>query len=157
MPVSAALQRLLRVLDQEEELQRRELESAQGEMAKLELAKRVAGERQQKGRRLIASGVQSNDLCDRLTGMEEMLAGRHCGSVLQQRIHQSTLVIDELRTALLNKRVERKQAETLIEAAQAREAAAADRRMQQSLDDWYLTRLAGERSKRVREVSRVKR
>ena len=156
MPVSAALQRLLRVLEQEEELRRRELESAQGEIAQLERAKRAAGERQQNGRRLVASGVQCDDLCDRLTGMEEMLAGKLCGSVLQQRIHQSTLMVEDLRTALLSKRVERKQTERLIEAAQAREAAAANRRMQQSLDDWYLTRLPGERSKRVRKVSSVK-
>ena len=41
----------------------------------------------------------------------------------------------------LAKRVERRQAETLIEETEAREAIEADRRNQQSIDDWYLNRM----------------
>jgi hypothetical protein len=145
MAVSKAVRRLLRVRELEETLHRRELESVQSELAQLELALRAAGERRLAGWHLVASGVQSEDLCDRLAGMGEVQAGSLFGAVVKQRIHQSTLVAEEMRTALLNKRVEHKQAEMLIKAAEAREAIETDRRTQQSLDDWYLTRIPGER------------
>jgi hypothetical protein len=149
MPVSSALQRLLSILNQEELLRRRELEWAQGELAQLEHAMKAAGERQQNGRRLIACAVRSNDLCDRLAGMEEVQAGRDCGAVLQEHIHRSNFIVEDLRTALLSKQVERKQTETLIEASEAREAIEADRQMQKSLDDRYLSRFSDDRPKRA--------
>jgi hypothetical protein len=145
MSVSTAVRRLLLVRGLEETLQRRELQYAQGDLAALELALSAASERQRAGRRLIASAVHSEELCDRLVGMEEVQAGRCSGAVLKPRIHQSALVVEELRNALLDKRVERKQAEALIKAVEAREAIEADRRMQHSLDDWYLTRIPEER------------
>jgi hypothetical protein len=146
MGVSTAMRRLLRVLDMEEALRRRELESAQGELTQLELALRASSERQRNGRRLIASAVHSDDLRDRLAGKEEVQAGERSGAIFEQRIHRSSLLVEDLRTALLDKRVERKQAEALIKAAEAGEAIEAERRMQQSLDDWYLTRIPAERS-----------
>jgi hypothetical protein len=141
MAVSNAVRQLLRIRDLEETLRRREVESVQGELAQLELALRVAGDRQRNGRNLIASGVQSEDLRDRMAGLEEVRAGKVCSVVLKQRIDESTLLVEELRAALLAKRVERKQAETLVKTTEAREADEADRRIQQSLDDWYLTHL----------------
>jgi hypothetical protein len=45
------------------------------------------------------------------------------------------------------KRVERRQAETLIQKTEARDAIEADRHVQQTLDDWYNSRrLHGERA-----------
>jgi hypothetical protein len=41
----------------------------------------------------------------------------------------------------LAKRVERRQAETLIHEIEAQDAVIAGRRSQQALDDWYLNRL----------------
>jgi hypothetical protein len=52
----------------------------------------------------------------------------------------------------LAKRVERRQAETLIEEAQAQNALDAGRRSQQALDDWFLNRLHREALKAVRPV-----
>jgi hypothetical protein len=46
-----------------------------------------------------------------------------------------------LREEFLNKRIERRQAETLIEEAKKREAVDQARRSQQSLDDWHRVRL----------------
>ena len=46
-----------------------------------------------------------------------------------------------LRREFLGKRVERRQAETLIGETEAQEAVAAGRRGQQALDDWYGSRL----------------
>ena len=156
MAVSSAARRLLRVLDLEEAWRRRELESAQGELAQLELAMVAAEERKRNGRHLIASGVQSEDLCERLAGIEEVAFGKEWEAVLKQRIHQSTLLIEQLRTALLQKRVERKQAETLIRAAEAKEAIELSRREQQSIDGWYLTRLPEDGSEKDREEQMFK-
>jgi hypothetical protein len=46
-----------------------------------------------------------------------------------------------LRQAFLLKRVERRQAEALIGETEEREAITAERRGQQSLDDWFRSRL----------------
>lgn len=146
MAISQSLRRLWRVLDLEEELRRRELESAQAELAKFNVALRAAGKRAREGRLLITAGVREEDLRDRLAGQSEVHAGMRRGAVLQQHIQQSTLAVETLRTAFLEKRVERKQAETLVRAREAREAVEEDRRTQQSLDTWYLMRSPNERS-----------
>jgi hypothetical protein len=46
-----------------------------------------------------------------------------------------------MRQKFLSKRVERRQAETLIRETQARDATEAGRRDQRALDDWYRFRL----------------
>ncbi len=140
MTVSKAVQRLVRVLGLEEEFRRRELESAQAQLLQLELAANSAVERERHGRRLIASSVQHEQPQDRLAGLAESRAGILQGIALRQWIEDSSKIVDERRTAFLDKRVERRQAETLVEAAEARETVENDRRTQQSLDDWYLTR-----------------
>ena len=140
MAVSKSVRRLLRVLDLEEESRRRELESAQAEHARLNVALTGATRRERDGRLLFADGVQREHADDRWMGLKEVDAGRRCGAVLQQTIQQSMQAVEALRTALLEKRVERKQAETLVKAAEARESLEEDRRTQQSLDTWYLMR-----------------
>jgi hypothetical protein len=51
------------------------------------------------------------------------------------------LGVATLRQEFLGKRVERRQAETLIRETEARDAIEAGRRGQQALDDWYRFRL----------------
>jgi flagellar biosynthesis chaperone FliJ len=68
--------------------------------------------------------------------------------VIERRIESSTRAVDELRAAFLEKRVERRQAETLVEEAEARDAIESGRRTQQSLDNWYLTRVPEEKSRK---------
>ena len=140
MAVSKSVRRLLRVLDLEEESRRRELESAQAEQARLDVALTSATQRERDGRVLFADGVRREDADNRWMGLKEVDAGRRCGAVLQQSIQQSMHAVEALRTALLEKRVERKQAEALVKAAEARESVEEDRRTQQSLDTWYLMR-----------------
>ena len=140
MPVSRSVRRLLRVLGLEEESRRRDLTSAQGELAQLDAALRAAKKREGDGRCLFTTSVQSEDLRDRLVGQAEVNAGRHRGLVLQQHLHQSNQVVDALRAAFLDKRVERRQAETLVKTADASEALEEDRRTQQTLDTYYLMR-----------------
>lgn len=139
MAVPNSVRRLLRVLDLEEELRRRELESAQYERTRREQALTMCGERERSGRRWLVAGLQSGDMADRLAGMEEIQTGKRCAAALKPHIDQSAVRVEECRAAFLEKRVERKQAETVVDAAEARETVAANRRAQQWLDDWCLS------------------
>jgi flagellar biosynthesis chaperone FliJ len=140
MAVSRALRRLLRIRDLEEEQKRLALESALGELHSMEQAMDAAESRSRRGRRLVGDSAHSGALPDRLAGLEETrAAGRHA-TALEPRFAAMEDQVAELREAFLAKRVERRQAETLIEETEAQEAIAAGRRSQQSLDDWYRSR-----------------
>lgn len=141
MAASRALRRLLRVLHLEEEQNRRTLEAALGELHSLERALQAAADQDRGGRRLIAASAQSGDLIDRIAGLEEGYTAARRAALLRPRIQESAERAAALREDYLAKRVERRQAETLVREAEAAEAAEAARRSQQSLDDWYLNRL----------------
>jgi hypothetical protein len=141
MAVSRALRRLLRVLDIEEEQRRLVLESAQGELGRLERSMTAAQEQERSGRELVVASAHSGELPDRLAGIEESRAARRRAAALAPRIADAEVEATAMRQAFLAKRVERRQAETLISEAEARDALVASRRGQQSLDNWYLNRL----------------
>jgi len=141
MAVSRGLRRLLRIRDLEEEQCRLALESATGSLHRLQHALEATFERGRRGRRLIESSVHSGELPDRLAGLEEIrAAGRH-GVALTPRIADAKLDVAALREEFLSKRVERRQAETLIRETEARDAIEAARRNQQNLDDWFGNRM----------------
>jgi hypothetical protein len=146
MPVSRALRRLLRVLEIEEEQNRLGLESAQGELARLERSLTVARIRERSGRHLVVASASSGELTDRLAGIAETAAARQRAIALELRILNVQADVSTLREAFLSKRVERRQAETLITETEAKDAAVSVRRNQQSLDDWYLNRFHGNAS-----------
>lgn len=152
MAVSKAIRRLLHLLNMEEELRQRELESAQGQLTQLESALMAAGQQERRGRQLVNSGVLSQDLPDRLAGLEEVHASSRLGAFLQQRIELATLQVFERREEYLAKRLERRQAETLVEAAEAMDKVEVNRKSQQALDEWYLTRRPNEKSYTNREA-----
>jgi hypothetical protein len=139
--VSRALVRLLRVRDLEEEQCRLALESAIGQLNRLEQALVASEERDRRGRRLIEASARNGEFPDRLAGIEEMHAASRRAEVLIPRMAEAKTVVAELRQAYIEKRTERRQAETLIEAAKARDAIEAERRSQQNLDDWYRNRM----------------
>jgi hypothetical protein len=56
------------------------------------------------------------------------------------------------RQEFLSKRVERRQAETLIAETEAREAIVDGRRTQQSFDDWYSSRLYRDADKEMTDT-----
>jgi hypothetical protein len=80
-------------------------------------------------------------LPDRLAGLEETRAAHRLVAVLEPRIEAKEEEVAELRQQFLLKRVEHRQAETLIQESEAREAIEAGRSNQQKLDDWYSSRL----------------
>jgi hypothetical protein len=141
MAVSRALRRLLRIRDLEEEQCRRALDSAVGERNRLEHALTATSERDRLGRRLVEASAHSGELPDRLAGLEEMRAAERLVTVLVPRIAEVEVKVAELQREFLLKRVERRQAETLIQETEARDVIEAERHSQQGLDDWYGNRL----------------
>ena len=145
MPVSPALRRLLRIVDIQEEQCRLALEAAVAELARLEHWLAASEDRARSGRRLVVAGVRSSELPDRLAGLEETRSAVRWTEALLPQISEAEVEVAHLREDFLTKRVERRQAETLIEEAEARDALEASRHSQQSLDDWYLNRLHASR------------
>ena len=141
MAVSRALRRLLRIRDLEEEQCRLALESATGSLHRLQHALEATFERGRRGRRLIEASVHSGELPDRLAGLEEMRSAGCHAQALVPRIADAQLDVAALREEFLSKRVERRQAETLIEETEARDAIEAARRSQQNMDDWFGNRM----------------
>jgi len=147
MAVSRALRRLLRIRNLEEEQSRLVLESALGELSRLEHALTATVERDRRGRRLVDDSARTGQLPDRLAGLEETRSAALHAVALGPRIETMEDDVTMLRLEFLAKRVERRQAETLIQETEAEEAAAAGRRGQQALDDWYGSRLYREGAK----------
>lgn len=168
MAVSRALRRLLQVLDLEEEQRKLALESALGELRRLQDALVSAGNRDRRGRHLVRASTAPSDppgrirgaiynqvhdqMIDRIAGLAETRAAMRCVAALKPRIAEAEDNVADLREEFLAKRIERRQAETLIEQAEARDAVEAARRGQQSLDDWYLNRFRGRDSGEDREA-----
>lgn len=141
MAVSRALRRLLRVLNLEEEQAKLALESALGELHRLERAVTVAGDQARAGRLLVSASAQSGELPDRLAGLEESRAAKRRAEALAPRIAAAHTEVESRRQAFFAKRIECRQAQTLISEAEARDALESGRRAQQSLDSWYLNSL----------------
>jgi len=147
MAVSRALRRLLRIRDIQEEQSRLALESALGDLHRLEHALAVTNERERRGRSLVQASVQTGQLEDRLAGHEESRSACIHAATLEPRIDGTEREVAERRREFLSKRVERRQVETLIQEAEAQVAIEAERRGQQTLDNWYGSRLYRESGK----------
>lgn len=140
MAASRALRRLLRIRELEEEQCKLDLESALGEFSRLQGVLTATTERERRGRRLVEAGVRAGQLPDRLAGLEETHAAVRLLAVLGPRIAAKENEVAAMRRQFQSKRVERRQAETLIEDAETQQAIEAERRSQQALDDWYGSR-----------------
>ena len=140
MAVSKALERLRRIRDLEEEQRRLALESALGELDGLNRARVDAGARERRGRALVCTAVQSGEVADRRAGHLEAETARRFSRILARHIAATETAAVRLREEFLEKRVERRQAEALVEESEAQEAAKSERRGQQAIDDWYGSR-----------------
>ena len=144
MAVSRALRRLLRIRDLEEEQSRLALEASLGDLHTLQHALAATTERDRRGRHLVQASALNGEIRDRTAGLEETRAADRFALVLGPRIADAEQDVISLREDYLEKRVERRQAETLIEEATARDTLDADRSSQQALDDWFGNRRHGE-------------
>src|ERR1017187_4235555 len=114
MAVSRALRRLLRIRDLEEEQRRVALESALAELHRLQHALESSVQRGRQGRELVTASANTGELPDRIAGMAEARLAARYVEVMTPRIAATELNVAELRLEFLAKRVERRQAETLI-------------------------------------------
>jgi len=131
------MRRLLRIRDIQEEQSKLALESALGELRQMEHALVATADLGRRGRSLVVASARSGELPDRLAGIEETHAATRRAQALEPRIAEAKSEVNALRQEFLLKRVERRQAETLIEETEARDAVEAARRGQQALDDWF--------------------
>ncbi len=141
MAVSRGLRRLLRVRELEEEQRRLALEAAMARLRELEDALNRAGVRGRSGRELVTASVHTGEIADRLAGLEELRVAAWQTETLAARVSDAADEVAELRASYLATRVERRQAEVLIEETEARDAVEATRRGQQDLDDWHRSRM----------------
>ncbi len=141
MAVSRSLRRLLRVLTLEEDQRKLVLESAIVELRRFERAMANTREQERRGGQLVLASARTGELPDRLAGLEETRAARRRAAALAPGIANAQREVLARRQAYLDKRVERRQVETLIGESEAKEAVVAGRRNQQAADDWYLNRL----------------
>jgi len=140
MPVSKSLRRLLRIREVEEEQCRIRLETASSELNNLKSALQATVDRDRRGREMVVASAHSGELPDRLAGMEEMRTAVRFAEVLTPRIAEKEHQVAMLRKAFMDKRIEHRQAETLIQETEAKDAITAGRRTQQTLDDWFSSR-----------------
>jgi flagellar biosynthesis chaperone FliJ len=139
--VSRALRRLLRVRELEEEQLQLALQTAEADVHRLEVALAATVERERRGRRLIEASARGGELHDRMVGIEEMRAADRYRAALKPRVEAARQLVALRRQEFMNKRIERRQAETLIKETEARDLIEAGRRGQQTLDDWYGSKL----------------
>jgi flagellar export protein FliJ len=140
MPISPALRKLLRIRELEEEQSRIALETALGEMNRLKRALAGTAQSGQAARRLFASGVQSGNLTDRVAGVQEMRAADNLAGALSRKLVTAGPEVATLRERFLATRVQRRQAESLVNESKSRAELEEGRRSQRDLDDLHRAR-----------------
>jgi hypothetical protein len=135
------MRRLLKIRDLVEEQSRLALETALGELDRLNDALEDTAGRDRRGRRLVEASAHTGELPDRLAGLEETRTATRFAAALAPRLAAAERDVELRREEYFAHRVERRQAETLISEAEAEESAEAGRRAQQALDDWHRFRL----------------
>jgi hypothetical protein len=132
------MRRLLAVLEAQEEQSRAALDASVADLRRMEKALKAAAAREHGGRRLVAASVGTGELVDRLAGLEETLAARRHARALKPRIAETELEVASRREEFLEKRIERRRTETLIEKTEAGDAIVDGRRRQREVDDGFL-------------------
>jgi hypothetical protein len=138
MAASRAMCRLLHVLEMQEEQRLAEMEGALADLKRLEHELTVAIEQDCAGRRRISASAETGEIIDRLSGLEQSREALRQTGILKPRIAESQEVANTRRGDFLSKRVERRQAKTVVENLEAVDGTKATRREQRDLDDWFL-------------------
>jgi flagellar biosynthesis chaperone FliJ len=147
MAASKSLRRLRDIRQIEEEQNRVAMQLAVTELHRLETARMENRERVRRARVLVASSAQTGEFLDRIAGLEEIRAADRTAKVLAARVDAAMKKVEKMRQEFLDKRIERRQVETVYEAMQARDTVERNRKSQQALDDWYRSR----RNRDIRE------
>jgi len=131
------IERLLHIREIEEEQKRLQLDAALANLESLERTRDAAAEMGRQGRTLVGESVISGVIADRQAGLMETEIARRCARLLALRIASAQKEVIERRRDFIDKRIERRQAETLMEQDETREKLESGRRSQRSVDDWY--------------------
>lgn len=131
------LERLLRIFGLEEEQRQLKLEAALGALQSLEQARDAAVELEKRGRARAAESGASTELADRVAGLVEQDIARARVRILKPRVAAAEIEMLQRRREFLDKRVERRQAATLVEEAAARDEMESERRSQRNMDEWF--------------------
>jgi flagellar biosynthesis chaperone FliJ len=137
MAARRVLYRLLQVRQLEEQHLKTELEAQLAELRRLVEAQSSAVERERHGRVLVQESILTGALHDRLAGLEEVRSAKRLYNALSPMIETARREVGELRAQYTTKRIQRRQAETLIEAAKAEHELEASRRDQKALDEGH--------------------
>ena len=135
-----ALKRLLRIRELQEERKRCQLEAALARLDSLEKTRDAAAEMERRGRMLVGTSVLSGEIADRQAGLMQSEFASRRGRILATRIALTQKETIELRQEFMDKRVERQQAETLVDLENSKDKVESDRRSQRSMDDWFAAR-----------------
>lgn len=137
--------RLFCVREIEEEQRRAVLESALGELQALEVALAAGHLRKRDGEALLARSIGSSEFADRMAAQIEVAAARRRIAAIAPRLAAAEIAAAGARQEYLAKRLERRQAQTLIEGAHNLHSLESGRRDQQTLDETYGSRIHRQR------------
>lgn len=150
MAVSRSLRRLLQLRQAEEEHRKAQLHLAILELSKLQYSLRLAYAQAQRGRALLAESIRTGDMEGRLSGMNEIDGAERRAHFVSAEIRAMEIAVEKLRGEFLAKRMERRQAGSLVESAMVREDLDQKRRSQTALDDWFQTRKSSKQPGRAK-------
>ena len=137
---SSAIRRLLRIRALEEEQSRMVLEAAEAEVKKLESALASVRQGEYQGRELLTRSVHGGEPPDRIAGVEQIRACEQAAAWIAGRTLQAEAEAGTQRSAFVEKRIQRRQAESLHDAAISQSMLRDEKRMQQAQDEWHLMR-----------------
>lgn len=137
MAVSPGLRRLLGIRRLIEEQEQGALVTARAELSRLEHALEAATTHARRGRELVSRSLQTGNLPDRLAGLAETQTAERVACDVLHALHAAQRKVDQQQQKYLSRRIERRQAETMVHTSDAAEARQALRRTQQALDEWF--------------------
>ncbi|MGA9587946.1 MAG: hypothetical protein WBQ95_21630 [Terracidiphilus sp.] len=149
MAAAKSLRRLCEIRRAEEEQNQAAMELAVAELQRLEAALMRNRERVRRARALIASSAQTGEFLDRIVGSEDIRMAERAARVLATKVNSAEKDVQRKRQEFLDKRIERRQVETVCEAMQVRDTTELNRKSQVVLDDWYRS----QRNQSIREAN----
>jgi flagellar export protein FliJ len=135
--IPRSLRRLHELRTAEEEQRKALLQSALGELNRLESVLRSIQSRAMRGRALVRESLRSGSVEARLSGVEEIVGAERLEEVLRARVRTAGAAVQRLSAEFLAKRVERRQTETLLDARVAQQEVEQQRKAQAALDEWF--------------------
>ena len=135
------LRRVCDVRKVQERLRRAQMESALARLRLLRNTLMTALESAKHARAMIVSSISSGEQVDRIAALQEITTSERRRKFLQQQIAAAEAEVASMRQEFMSKRIERRQVESLLDAARMRLQIEEKHKIQTALDDWHLSRL----------------